>query len=331
MSILKANYKQAGGVLPGQGVQTVTDDFLYGPNAQPFAFDPNFDQQVANYADWATQPGNLPQYYTGNTVAAPGPALEDAWARYTDVAGERDSITNQLVADYQSQLDPNSALNQQYAQNAANRAGTAFFGAGTPGSARGQYASQVAAQDVYRDRRDKALAGLGAQRGELEKGADLISRVGKEQRGIGQDVIDEDIKRWNYYQTLPQQVQEQLLGLSAAQTGLAEGQNIQAPSIGIDIQGSFSELYSNQGGLQGGQMMQEAPMAPPMGQPPMAPPAPSAGIMGDPMMAQETTVMMMDEEPQSEIDMIEQTLQAMAMASDGAITVKRKSKKKGSK
>ena len=243
MSILKASYKQAGGVLPGQGVQTATDDFLYGPDAQPFAFDPNFDQQVANYADWSAQPGNLPQYYIGNTVAAPGPATEDAWARYTDAAGERDSITNQLVADYQSQLDPNSALNQQYAQNAANRAGSSFFGAGTPGSARGQYASQVAAQDVYRDRRDKALAGLGAQRGELEKGADLISRVGKEQRGIGQDVIDEDIKRWNYYQTLPQQVQQQLLGLSAAQTGLAEGQNFQAPSIGIDLQGSFSDLY----------------------------------------------------------------------------------------
>ena len=337
MSILKASYKQTGGVLPGQGVQTATDDFLYGPDAAPFDFDPNYDQQLANFGDWLAQPGNLQQYYTGNTVAAPGPALEDAWARYTDAAGERDSITNQLVADYQSQLDPNSALNQQYAQNAANRAGTAFFGAGTPGSSRGQYASQVAAQDVYRDRRDKALAGLGAQRGELEKGADLISRVGKEQRGIGQDVIDSDVHRWDYYQNLPYDVQTQLLGVSAAQTGLSS----EAPIATLDLPAigggeTYDKLYSNQGGIQGDPMMQDPmaggavpPLAAPMGQPPMEPPTPApAGIMGDPMME---GPMMMVEEPQSEIDKIEEKLQAIAMASDGAITIKRKSKKKGSK
>ena len=248
MSIMnKAYYKQTGGVLPGQGVQTVTDDYLYGPDATAFDYDPNFDQQLANAADWYAQPGNLPQYYTGATVAAPGPVTEDAWARYTDVAGEADSITNQLVADYQAQLDPNSALNKQYAQNAANRAGSAYFGAGTPGSARGQYASQVAAQDIYRDRRDKALQGLGAQRQELDFGADILSRVGKEQRDIGQDVIDEDIKRWNYYQTLPAQVQEQLLGISAAQTGLAEGQNYTAPNLSSILTDAFQFSLQQRG------------------------------------------------------------------------------------
>ena len=338
MSILKMKprYRQTGGVLPGAGVQTEVDDFLYGPDAQPFSYDPNFDQQAADYADWASQPGNLPQYYTGDTVAAPGQTTEDAWARYVDAAGETDTITNQLIGDYQAQLDPNSALNQQYAQNAANRAGSAYYGSGTPGSARGQYASQVAAQDVYRDRRDAALKGLGAQRSELDAGADILSRVGKEQRDIGQDYINEDIKRWNYYQTLPQQVQEQLLSLSGLQTGLAEGQNFQTPAnFGIDIQGSFSDLYSNEGGLQGDMM--EDPMAPPgpppgaPGMPPPPPPAPPmpapAGIMGDPMMAP----MPMMEEPKSEIDKIEEVLQGIVAASDGDITIKRKSKKKGSK
>ena len=104
---------------------------------------------------------------------------------------------------------------------------------------------------------------------------------------------------------------------------------MQLPSIGVDLNESFSGLYSNQGGLQGGPMMGQQPQ---MGQPQMAPQipmTPPAGIMGDPMMMEDS--MMMDEEPQSEIDMIEEKLQAMAMASDGAITVKRKSKKKGSK
>ena len=82
----------------------------------------------------------------------------------------------------------------------------------------------------------------------------------------------------------------------------------------VDIQGDPM--------MMGDPMMQEAPMAPPA-----APPAPSAGIMGDPMMEDP----MMMEEPKSEIDIIEEKLQVIAMASDGAITIKRKSKKKGSK
>ena len=324
---MKPVYRQTGGVLPGAGVQTEVDSYLYDPNAEPFAYDPNFDQQAANYADWAAQPGNLPQYYTGDTVAAPGEVTQDAWARYTDVAGETDSITNQLVADYQAQLDPDSELNRQYAQNAANRAGSTYYGSGTPGSARGQYASQIAAQDVYRDRRDKALSGLGAQRSELDAGADILSRVGKEQRDIGQDYINEDIKRWNYYNTLPQQVQEQLLGVSAAQTGLAEGQNFTAPNLGIDIEGSFSDLYQNEGGMLGQEPM--PPQGPPGMAPPPPPPMPPAGIMGDPMM--DAPMPMMQEEPMSEIDKIEMLLQGLVAASDGDVTIKRKSKKKGSK
>ena len=347
MSILKMKptYKQAGGSLPGAQVQTATDTFLYGPDAPAFDYNANFDQQAANYAAWASLPGNLPQYYTGDTVAGPGGVTQDAWARYTDAAGEMDTLTNQLIADYQAQLDPDSELNQQYAQNAANRAGSAYYGAGTPGSARGQYASQVAAQDAYRDRRDTALKGLGAQRGELDAGADILSRVGKEQRDIAQDYIDEDIKRWNYYQTLPQQVQEQLLSLSATQTGLAEGQNFQLPGdFGVDITSSFADLYSNQGGevyrqlggpippqeLQGpqGPSMPHPgarPPGPPMPPPPPTPmpPAPT-GIMGDPMMASPMMI-----EPESDIDKIESILADIIASSDGNITIKRKSKKKG--
>ena len=336
----------APSVLPGQSVQAETDSFLYDPDTPAFDYDPNLDQQVANYADWIAQPGNLPQYYVGNTIAAPGPATEDAWARYTDAAGERDTITNQLIADYQDQLDPNSELNQQYAQNAADRAGSAFFGAGTPGSARGLYSSNVAAQDIYRDRRDKALSGLGAQRGELEKGADLISRVGKEQRDIGQENIDADIRRWNYYQNLPQQVQEQLLGASSIQTGLASEAGIpQLPNFGIEFDSSYGDLYNNEGGALGDPMMMQedpmmmqdpmmdqgmgmdpmAPTAAPVG--PMAPPAP--GIMGPAQMPAPMPMMM--EEPKSGIDMIEDVLADIVASSDGDITIKRTSKKKGGK
>ena len=90
------------------------------------------------------------------------------------------------------------------------------------------YASSVAADDAYRTNRDKALAGLGANRSELEKGADLLSRVGKERRTIADEVIDDDIKRWNYYENLPANIRESLLGASAAATGLAEGANYAA-------------------------------------------------------------------------------------------------------
>ena len=342
MSILRMKpvYRQTGGQLPGQQVQTEVDNELYDPNAAPLDYDPNYDKQLANYADWAAQPGNLPQYYTGNTVAAPGPALEDSWAGYTDAAGKRDTVTDQLVEDYQSQLDPDSELNRQYAENAAARAASAYYGAGTPGSARGQYASQVAAQDIYRDRRDKALAGLGEQRDEFEKGADLIARVGKEQRGIAQDVIDEDIKRYNYYQTLPQQAQDQLLAVSAAQTGVAEGQQYTSPEAGINVTEHYdSDLYENEGGLIYRQMGGPVPgmplqgppgMPPQMAPPPPMPPAPPAGIMGGPEMGVVPMGMMM-EEPRSEIDKVEMMLQDLVAASDGDITIKRKSKKKGSK
>ena len=69
-------------------------------------------------------------------------------------------------------------------------------------------------------------------------------------------------------------------------------------------------------------------MAPPMAPPPA--PMPPAGIMGDPMM--EMDMMMYEEAPmESEIDIVEQTLQSLAMASDGNITIKRKTKTKKKK
>ena len=318
MSIISKNHYQTGGnvvsygqpstvpggALPGQQAQQAVESQLYNSGDNQFAFSSDIDEQTQNYADWLTNPANVPQYYTGSTVAGTGPTLDLAHQRYSDVAGQTDTITNQLAADYQSQLDPNSALNQQYAQNAANRAGSTFYGAGTPGSARGQYASQVAAQDVYRDRRDNALRGLGEQRGHLSAGADLLRGVGIDQRDIAQDVIDEDIKRFNYAQLTPATIQEQLLSTAA----LSEGADVSATNPWNKVLASpsssgsltFDDLFKNEGGEV-------------------------HGIMSNPNMTSSVSVAEVD--MGDPLSLIEEAIKGIAMASDFDIEVKRKTKR----
>ena len=317
MSIISKNHLQSGGnvvsygtpsatsnaALPGQQAQSAIESQLYNSGNSQFGFSSDIDEQTQNYADWLTNPANVPQYYTGSTVAGTGPTLDLAHQRYSDVAGQTDTLTNQLVADYQAQLDPNSALNQQTAQNAADRAGSTYFGAGTPGSSRGLYASNLAAQDAYRDQRSSALQGLGAQRPHLTAGADLLRGVGIDQRDIAQDVIDEDIKRFNYAQLTPATIQEQLLSAAA----LSEGADVSATNPWNKVLASpsssgsltFDDLFKNEGGEV-------------------------KGIMSNPGMSSSVSVTEVD--AGDPLSLIEEAIKGIAMASDFEIEIKRKTK-----
>ena len=161
-----------------------------------------------------------------------------------DAAGQYDTITQDLVSDYQNQLDPNSAINQHLADQAAQSSANAFYGAGTPGSARGQYAGSLAAQDAVRANRENALSNLGGLRGSLRGSADIVGGVGEDRRNLSQDIINEDIERFKYGQLSPQQFADKVLGLASQQEALKQG------NVGYDVSpsggfGAFGNLLGN--------------------------------------------------------------------------------------
>ena len=274
-------------------------------------------EEITNaYITWASDPNNIPDYYGGATVAEFDQAELDAFAQKEALAAEQDALNKQRLSQYQDWLDPNSQA-QQYAQNqAAQKAAGAAFGAGTPGSARGQYASAAAAQAAQHGLTQDALAGIEGVQGDLTKGADLLADVGSQRREYVQNVINEDIKRWNFAQLAPQEQWDKLLGLAnqlkAMELGNVSGDgggggddwksilaNVVGSSIG-DTGGILESIlgFLNQGGpvvdyKQGGGILggpqagppAAAPMGPPPGgiigaKPPMTPPG--AGIMGTP-------------------------------------------------
>ena len=170
MSIMKnVKYKQTGGVI-APGLPTVDTSSL--------------DTAYQDVIDWSADPANIPQYYTAPTVAQFDPLQTTSQQGLIDAAGQYDTITQDLVSEYQNQLDPNSVINQQLANQAAQSSANAFFGAGTPGSSRGQYAGALAAQDAVRANRENALNKLGAQRGQLRGAADIVGGVGDDRYNL---------------------------------------------------------------------------------------------------------------------------------------------------
>lgn len=328
------------------------------PNLDTSSLDSTYKSAI----DWANNPQNIPQYYTDPTVAQFDPLQQQAQQGKLDAAGQFDDLTQQTIGDYQSQLDPNSELNQRISNQASQGASNAFYGAGTPGSARGQYAANAASQDAVRANRQNALTGLGNERANLTGAADIVGGVGDDRQGLSQNIINEDIKRFNYGQLSPQQQVDRVLGLSSQQEALKAG------NVGYDVgtagSGGGSDIFSNLlgafggggsgGGLGGilgglfneggavykndGGMMPEAPMMDQgMPQDPMmdqgmpmepmmpqgAPMEPQGGIMGG---GESMSMDMMSSAPMSEMDKAEGILSALAAASGGSLTIKRKTK-----
>lgn len=315
------------------------------------------------YITWASDPNNIPDYYGGATIAEFDPAEIEAFRQKELLAAEQDRLNKERLGIYESYLDPESEAQQRAQEIAAGRASTSAYGAGTLGSARSQYASAKAAMDSQRALEQAGLSGIAGVQDDLTKGADLLGSVGEERRKYVQDVINEDIKRWNFAQLAPQQQWDKLLGLANQLKGMELGtltdsggnsvpawKNILADvfagsggdsSILESVLGLFNRggpviSYRQGGGIMGDPMM-DSPMPP-------APPAPGgimgaapaagAGIMGKPMMKEpmqggemsQMGITMMSEEPMSELDKAEGILQGLAAASGGTLKIKRKSK-----
>ena len=118
MSIMKnVKYKQTGGVI-APGLPDIDTSSL--------------DTAYQDVIDWSADPQNIPQYYTAPTVAQFDPLQTQAQQGLLDAAGQYDTLTQNQITEYTNQLDPNSAINKQLADQAAQASAGAFFGAGTP-------------------------------------------------------------------------------------------------------------------------------------------------------------------------------------------------------
>ena len=318
-------------------------------------------EEITNaYIEWASNPANIPDYYGGATVAEFDPLELKSFAEKEALAAKQNELNQQQLDYYQGILSGDSPHLQRAADKAAGSAATAFFGAGTPGSARGQYASELAAQEAQFRAQEGALQGIGGVQNKLALGADLLADVGGQRREYVQDVVNEDIKRWNFAQLAPQQQWDKLLGLAQqlkamelGHTAGSEGSSVApwkdilatgAAAAGIDsnILDSVLNLL-NEGGpvykQMGGPIPGQDPMAPPpggeapmpsgpgimgaMGQPPAEPPMEKpGGIMGGEMM----DMQMIAGPETSELDKAEGILQGLAAASGGSLKITRKTK-----
>ena len=357
-----AIYKNVGGglPLPGQVAQANLHNDLYGPDGVPLVDTSGGTQAIIQQlAEQAADPRNVPEYYTDTTVAGFDPLQNIQQERLVDVAGQQDTITNQLLADFQAQLDPNSALNQQAITHAATAANAPYVQTGSLGSARNQIAANQAAQNQAAQNRANALAGISSQRGSLGLGAETLGQVGKDRQDLTQDYIDEDILRHTAVQQLPIAQQDRILALQQASEAFKQGQpgaagggtnpfdsllNKAVGGISSGLPGGigdiFGGLFSNDGGELGDPnapsmqdpanqgMMPQDPFATPMA-PPAAPMPQQSGITAGPDAMMSMNMTMMTDEPQSDLDIVEETVRAISEASGGNITVKRKSKNKG--
>ena len=363
-SILDEFFSGSWNPPPGADATTQGAGGVIAPGLPQIDVTQGLDKIYEDALAYSADPTNIPQYYTGPTVAQFDPLQTEAQEGLRYAAGRTDSLTDQLLGDYQQQLDPGSALNQQLAQQAAQEATSSYFGAGTPGSQRNQYAANLAAQDAQRASRDKALQNIGSLRGSLTAGSDILGRVGGERQDLSQAITDEDIKRFNYAQLSPQEQLNRLLGIASQQEALKQG------NVGFDAGGSSgvggifgnilgsalsgggggggilnsigSALFGQDGGMVPGEVAPMDPMMDPM-MPPAAPPgAPLADPMVDsagpmpsaapemmppePMGAEMMQVDMLAGPKVSEIDKAEGILQGLAAASGGALKVTRKTK-----
>ena len=175
------------------------------------------------YINWAADPSNIPDYYGGATVAEFDPLQLEAFAKKEATAGQLDELNKQQLDYYQGILAGNSPHLQRAADRAAGSTANTFFGAGTPGSSRGQYAANLAAQEAQFGLQQDAISGISGVQDRLTQGADLLGSIGQERRDYVQNVINEDIKRWNFAQLAPQQQWDRLLGLANQLKGMELG------------------------------------------------------------------------------------------------------------
>ena len=261
-------------------------------------------------------PTSQPDYYGGATVAEFDPAQIEGFRQRELAAHEQNRLAQEQLARAEGRLDPNSAYSQRLQRQAAQQASGAFGGAGSFGGLKSQGAVGHGTQAALLDSQRQAEADISNLSERLTQGAETLGKVGSERRKYVQDVINEDIKRWNFAQLAPQQQRDRVLALASqlkamelgsvidprSGTSVPAWKNILASAVSSQIGDAAGGVldkilgglgFGNQGGAvyrqmggpaMGDPMMEGDPM---MQQDPMAPPAPAPSPMGgiaDPMM-----------------------------------------------
>ena len=219
--------------------------------------------------EWAADPINTPDYYGGNPIAELDPAQLEAFRQKELAAGATNQLNQQRLNAYQDWLDPNSQASILARSQAVDDTTGAFFGAGSGASARGQQAVGAASKQAQLGLQQQALTGIEGVQDDLTAGADILSGIGKERQNYVQDVINEDIKRWNFAQLAPQQQVERILAyanqLKAMELGVAQDSPQHSNLIktilagAIDSAGGDSGIIDFIGGLfnQGGRVYKQ--------------------------------------------------------------------------
>ena len=322
-----------------------------------------YEKDIDSFIKYAGDPRNVPDYYSGSTVAQPGADTNLSREGLRGAADQYDALTGDLLGDYQAQLDPNSAINQQLGQAASVAGNLAGYNSGVLGGLRSQQATQGAARQAIQQNRQNALDKISGLRGDLRGGSDILGEVGRELDSEQQDIINEDIKRFNYAQLSPQQQIDRVLSLLTAKEGLKQGR-FQAPTqdrsggIFSNLAGDFARkaggsildsVFGGFGFNQGGEIPGEAPVGDPMmgpgegvdpmmdanmpqdpmaagGDPMMSDPMSQDPMMGDPLAADPMTNDMMAE-PQSEIDQVASAVEQLIASTGAPLTITRKTVK----
>ena len=184
----------------------------------------DFYQDLIDEADaYYKDTSNVPDYYPANTVAGIDPYQQQALQQLLRAAPGQTQLGQQyadVVSGYATGAAP--AI-QRLSQRAGQATADAFGGTGTFGGARQRLAANQAAANTVYDNQLKALGHIPEAQQALTTGATTTAGVGDFYRDYNQNVIDEDIKRFNYYEQIPGQLLQQRLGLGALHQAASDG------------------------------------------------------------------------------------------------------------
>ena len=345
MSIIKRKkpiYRATGGVTPlaGEIAQGQLEDKIANQAGDPLVNPKaSYDDQINSIIDWSGDTANLPQYYGNSTVAGVGDTLQSGFDQGEFASAAQNVINADLLGKRYDMLDTSGDFSRQLTDEAIAGVNKSWGSTGTFGSARHANATASAVTNALLGNANVQLDSIASIRDALSRPSEAMRGIGERERQIAQEVINEDIKRFNYAQLTPQQMTDRILGLITAREGIAAGNVFTQNTQGGADSSAFhegGEVYANEG------MMMEDPMMPMGGQDQMM--NEPQGIVGGgmpqdmpmedaPTMLNEYSEMgsdMMGMDDMSQIDRIEDTITDMIAATGADITITRTTKK-GSK
>lgn len=216
--------------------------------------------------------GNTPQYFQGNTVAAPGANTNAAYNMVANQvqnnplqaqSGQQVSNTlngdylhsnpyidatfntgaNQILKSYQQGVNNNNAGferggrygsgMQQVAQDNANN---------TLGQNLSQYAANTYNQNYQNERQNQvnAVGQAGTVQNQGLANSNALGTVGSQQDQYNQNLVNADINKWNYNQNLPANKLGQYMGLIQGNYGGTS--STQTPTSGSNMFGNLLGL-----------------------------------------------------------------------------------------